>query len=426
MAVVIQSLPDLIDYVRDRSPFFRDFYSALPKRVDSIERVPVLDQDAYWRANTPHNNRLLTGPMRGGWVFSSGGTTGSPKFSFFDREEFEAFTTTWTRGAVAAGIAPGDRVGNFLRTGQLYGAFVIISRVLELATNQSVIYPLAGTTPPAEAFSILRECGINVLLGFPTVLVNLCEYYSDHRAEIGELNVGKVMYTGEALYPSQRQIILRAFPKVQISSFGYASVDGGPLGYADAGCGGFEHRTYAPETIFEILDEETGEPIRAPRQPGRIVVTNLTRRVMPILRYPVGDRAEWVDEGPPDGRKFRLVGRASESARLASVSIFYTDVAAALANLSPLADVQAFQMLLSRANNLDLLTIRIAVHNPDALPANATDRAREVLRRSKPELSSLVEAKRANPVAIEWVRFPQLESNARTGKLRRIIDARFA
>jgi phenylacetate-CoA ligase len=56
---------------------------------------------------------------------------------------------------------------------------------------------------------------------------------------------------------------------------------------------------------LEIIDEQ-GAPC-PPGQPGRIIVTDLTNRAMPIFRYEVGDMASWSADGCPCGRTLPLL-----------------------------------------------------------------------------------------------------------------------
>lgn len=59
--------------------------------------------------------------------------------------------------------------------------------------------------------------------------------------------------------------------------------------------------------FLEIVDEQ-GAP-SPPGQPGRIVVTDLSNRAMPIFRYEVGDMASWSSESCPCGRTLPLLER---------------------------------------------------------------------------------------------------------------------
>lgn len=57
----------------------------------------------------------------------------------------------------------------------------------------------------------------------------------------------------------------------------------------------------------EVIDEQ-GEPC-PPGRPGRVVVTDLHNRAMPMIRYEVGDMAAWADKPCSCGRTLPLLAR---------------------------------------------------------------------------------------------------------------------
>ncbi len=65
---------------------------------------------------------------------------------------------------------------------------------------------------------------------------------------------------------------------------------------------------------LEIIDEHGAAC--PPGQPGRIIVTDLTNRAMPMFRYEVGDMASWAAEECPCGRTLplleKLAGRTAD------------------------------------------------------------------------------------------------------------------
>jgi phenylacetate-CoA ligase len=227
------------------------------------------------------------------------------------------------------------------------------------------------------------------------------------------------------MYPDQRAMLESAFPGVRVSSIGYASVDAGLLGYADPSCAADEHRVFDRETILEIVDEDAGAVIREPGRAGKVLLTNLTRKLMPVIRYPAGDRAMWVEpEGSP-ARKFRLLGRSEEAARVGMVSLYYEDVRQVIVAIKELEGAAGFQMALTHEGGKDLLTVRIAVAEPGAMARGLADGLREALFEARPLLRKAIDLGLIHPLRIEWVRASELAVNPRTGKLRRIVDQRF-
>lgn len=420
---MIYRLEDLVRFAREKSPFYRELYASLPEGPLALEQIPILDQAAYWAANNLQNNRVLTGPMDDGVLYKSGGTTGAPKFSVFTRDEWRVFTAAFGRGMNRCGMHRGERVANLFYSGELYASFLFIHASIEAAPEPAVQLPLSGSMPPKDLFTALRDLRADVLAGVPTSILSLAEFIDSSNLTLP--GVRKILFGGESMHVDQRRFLEKVFPGVEIRSIGYASVDAGLLGYADLQCAPNEHRCFSDETIVEIVDETTGEVIKEPGHPGKLLVTSLIRGLMPIIRYPAGDRAEWVEEAGTRDRKFRLLGRSEESARVGPATLYYEDMAQVLAPFSGDVAMQGFQLVLDHLDRKDRVVLRVAVANFEA----AQSRSSAVLQRllqARPMVAQLVNEGKIHAPFIEWVRASELIINRRTGKARRVIDRREA
>ncbi|HEY0989138.1 MAG TPA: hypothetical protein VGD80_18850 [Kofleriaceae bacterium] len=424
--MTIYRIEDLIRTARTHSPYYRELYSGLPENETRLEALPVVSQNEFWEANTYHNNRLLTGPPSNGVIYKSGGTTGNPKLSFYLRDEWETFARIYQKALGAVGLLPGDRVGNLFYVGELYASFLFVHRALELSPVPVLQFPIGGATPLDSIAKIILEFGINVLAGMPTSLLNIADHLVEYAREHGEVvRLRKILFAGESMYPDQRAHLARLFPGIQINSLGCASVDAGMLGYADSSCGPDEHRAFGSESVLEIVDDDTGEPITEPGRPGRVLITNLIRLLMPIIRYPSGDRAEWVeprDIGPD--RKFRLVGRAEEGARIGPVTVYYDDVRPILAPFYQRLGVMNYQLRITHEQRKDQLSLVIGVQDPARLPETASREILAELHSRRPMLHMCEDTGKVHPTRIAWVPAAGLAVNSRTGKLRRVMDER--
>ena len=416
-------LEKLIRFVRDRSPFYRVLYSSLPEQLSTIECLPILDQGEFWKANGLENNLVLTGPMHDGIVFKSGGTTGSPKFSVFSKEEWAAFNVAFGRGIAAANVKAGDRVANLFYAGQLYGSFLFITKSLEESPLDVLQLPIGGGTSVEETAQIIADFGVNVIAGVPTTILNLAEYVSAHGLA-KRFKVERVLFGGEAMYPDQRERLAAIFPGVRALSIGYASTDAGPLGYVDASCGPNEHRTFGSDTILEIVDEATLAPIAEMGREGLLVATDLGRSLMPIIRYPVGDRGMWLEPTGSRDRKFLLMGRSEEAAKIGLVKLYVEDIRKVLLDFKHELGAANFQMVVVHHDRLDGLILRIAsggASKPDGITA---DRIIGTIHAVRPLYEQFVREKQVHAMKIEWVGMDQLETNPRTGKMRKVVDKR--
>lgn len=423
--MTIYRIEDLIRTARKYSPYYRALYSELPENETRLDALPMVSQREFWEANTYHNNRLLTGPPSDGVVYKSGGTTGNPKLSFYRRDEWETFCRVYERALGACGFLPGERVGNLFYVGELYASFLFVHRALELSPVPVLQFPISGAAPLDSIAKTILDFDINVLAGMPTSLLTIADHLVAYARGHGEPRIRKILFAGESMYPDQRAHLAKLFPGIQIQSLGYASVDAGMLGYADSSCGPDEHRAFGAESVLEIVDDHSGEPIIETGRPGRVLVTNLVRMLMPIIRYPSGDRAEWVEpRGSGQDRKFRLVGRAEEGARVGPVTVYYDDVRPILAPFYQRLGVLNYQLRVTHEKRKDQLSLVIGVQDPTTLPDSASREVLAELHTRRPMLHQCEDTGKVHPTQIAWVQAAGLAVNPRTGKLRRVMDER--
>ncbi len=414
----VYSFLEIYQNAKKNSPFYKELYKNLPEIV-SIEQLPLVESTSFWAVNNPNRNKILTSLQEDGIVFKSGGTSGNAKFSYFSKEEWATYNEIFGEGMSQAAIQDKDIVANFFYAGDLYASFIFIMKSIEASSCKTIQLPLSGTSEIESVLKVLNEFRVNVWAGPPTSIMKIAEVAARKAAYAPS----KILFGGESFYPDQKAHLLSLFPKVKILSIGYASVDGGHVGYADKTCEPGEHLTFSQSSIVEILDPDTELPIREPGQKGKIYLTNLIRKLMPIIRYPVGDLGEWVEPEVKTGtRKFRILGRSDEGARVGPTTLYYDDIASFLSGYQVKLDSTGFQLIIRHFDQLDQLVIRIGKTAKGQL---TEQELLKHLEKERPVVEELARAQKLHKVAIEFVEPDQLESNQRTGKLKRIIDERF-
>lgn len=410
-------IEELIQLARKKSPFYQKCYRDIPNNP-KLEDLPVIESHDFWLANNITNNEVLTGVQDDGIVFKSGGTTGSPKFSFFTREEWELFTQAFGEGMRKGGLKRGEKIANLFYAGDMYASFLFITKSIEKSLSSVVHFPLSGGADFDHIVSSINAFDLNVWAGVPTTMVKLAEYAEKNKLRAPD----KILFGGESLYQDQQEFICSQFPEVQIQSIGYASVDGGLLGFADETCDPQEHRVFSDYTIMEILDEETLKPIIETGKVGKLYLTNLTRSLMPIIRYPVGDRAQWIDKNP-DGayRKFKIMGRSEEGARVGPATVYYDDISLLLSGYHQHFNIKGFQLVVNHFNNRDQLIVRVATSSTDYSEMMSLEK---VIERERSFLKDLADEQQIHPVKVEFTGIKNLAINPRTGKMKRVIDNR--
>ncbi|HSH02955.1 MAG TPA: hypothetical protein VLL52_10590 [Anaerolineae bacterium] len=309
---------DLVKFARQKAPYYQRLYAHLPPEFDWSD-VPIIDKELFWEEKRAQPNDFITQSPFGGYVWSTGGSTSQGNRVHISNEDFAEECRFMSLAFTAAGLSHGDVVANLFHSGNLYASFLLTSQCLQLLPVTQL--PILSHPPIARVVELCQEFSPNAILAPPTTLLKLANYCKRHRIT---LNIEKLLYAGEHLYPDQRQELIDRFGSQQIRGFGYAAVDTGPIAAPVLAA---PDRTYQPlngYTYVELLDDYD-EPIIQPGQRGRLVITNLGRRLSPVIRYPIGDIGEWSTPAGPQG-PFRLHERSNLSFKFGRRIIFYHEL----------------------------------------------------------------------------------------------------
>ncbi|MEQ2025780.1 phenylacetate--CoA ligase family protein [Xenorhabdus szentirmaii] len=406
------TLIDLFHHAREHSAYYKTLYSAVPETW-TLKDLPLVTPSHFWA----HSSDLQTWPVlteqpEGGHVYKTGGSTSDGRLSVFSQQEWKDFICTFGQG-IARQLKAGDRVANLFFAGDLYTSFIFIHGALSNAPLPIIEFPFTCKVEDELLINNIRLHNINVLAGVPVQLIRLAHHLKD----TGQIlpMVETILYGGESLFDAQSAIIRQVFPNAHLGSIGCASVDAGLIGFADPECRAGEHRVFDDSTIVEILDETTHQPVTTPGQRGLLVVTNLQRRLMPVLRYPTGDLACWCEPEQPH-RKFALQGRATQGYRIrfGTLSLFPDDLAA---ELSQHSELLAWQLELSQKTGQDKLRLLVS-----SLQTVDLSKIRHSVLTAFPNLGK--GDMHQDMLEVVQINVDGMHTHPRSGKLQRVVDLR--
>ncbi|MBD2784538.1 phenylacetate--CoA ligase family protein [Xenorhabdus sp. DI] len=406
------TLIDLLHHAREHSAYYREHYKSIPDH-GTLEDFPLVEPSHYWE----HSNDLqtwpvLTAPLEGGHVFKTGGSTSDGRLSVFSQQEWQAFIAAFGQG-IARQLKRGDRVANLFFAGDLYTSFLFIHGALSNAPLPIIEFPFTCKVEDELLIHNIRLHNINVLAGVPVQLIRLAHSLQERGQTLPMVET--ILYGGESLFDAQIAVIQQVFPHAHLGSIGCASVDAGLIGFADPECRQGEHRVFSDDTIVEIVDEITHQPITEPGKSGLLVVTNLQRRLMPVIRYPTGDLACWCEPEQPN-RKFALQGRANQGYRIrfGTLSLFPDDLAT---QLSQQTELLAWQLELSQKAGQDQIRLLVA-----SLQTVDIDKIRHRVMTAFPNLAEA--CLQQNMLEIVQTHIDDMYTHPRSGKLQRVVDLR--
>ena len=146
-----------------------------------------------------------------------------------------------------------------------------------------------------KLIKILQRINPDVINTFPSVLSSLATY------DISEINPRLIFTQGEVVTQHCRDVVKKMF-NLELFEI-YGSVEFSHLAFECTEHCGLHMITN--DACIELVDEE-GDHV-APGEQGEIVVTGLHNRVMPLIRYRIGDVGIPTDEKCPCGRTWPLL-----------------------------------------------------------------------------------------------------------------------
>jgi phenylacetate-CoA ligase len=136
--------------------------------------------------------------------------------------------------------------------------------------------------------------------------------------------------------------------------------------------------------VVEVIDPTTGTHVDE-GQSGELVVSDVWRQAMPIIRYRTGDLTEGLNLEPcPCGRTAprmkRIIGRASDIPRIKGMFVVPRHVQQVLDRYP---EVGRFQLIVDRPVHQDELTVKIALRQStehEALGRRLSAEIRDAIR----------------------------------------------
>ncbi|MDD5628872.1 MAG: hypothetical protein PHU21_07400, partial [Elusimicrobia bacterium] len=268
-----------------------------------------------------------------------------------------------------------------------------------------------------------RFFGINCLVGPGSVAVNCLR-------EMGKLGldgvrIEKFFYGGEHLYDAEKAELRERYGVRQVASPAYGTVDTWYIGYQCAACPTGVFHAHDDQCFMEVWDEEADRPCAA-GEVGLLYATALPRRLTPIVRYRVGDRARRLQDRCPCGRTtpiFELLGRGDDVLRIGPFySVDYAYIQDCVSRVRGLSGT--VQMQKTREAGRDRLVVRVETRAPArARRLLAAALVREILARRQAFAKGIAQ-KTVRPLQVELLDEGSLPRNPRTGKLIRVLDDR--
>jgi phenylacetate-CoA ligase len=343
---------------------------------EDLKKLPFttkLELSTDQASHPPYGTNLTFPRERYTRIHQTSGTTGEPLRCLDTEESWDWWAHCWETVYRAAGVTSRDRIFFAFSFGPFIGFWSAHegTRLIE-----AMAFPGGGMSSYQRVKTILVN-DISVLVCTPTYALHLAEVAEQEGLDIANSNVHIAIHAGEpgASIPATKRRIETLWG---VRCYDHA-------GATEVGAWGFECQAQAGvhinegEFIAEVIDPVTCEPA----EEGELIITNLGRAGMPVIRYRTGDRAK-LDTAPCDcGRSYwrlegGVVGRVDDVLIVRGVNIYPS----AIENIvRRFPDVGEFAVDVYRRGELDEMEIRVEVKeaDPDAVAADVAKEIRTSL-----------------------------------------------
>lgn len=286
-----RKLETMLGWVREHSPFYRDFWKTAPEERRAASAYPLLDGLPIVRK--PELREAVEAGIFPERDFSgkairvnTSGSTGRPMIFYRSKEQESWFWATRIRMWKWAGYVPGEpymAINLNMRTAWKKRLQDLLFRCTYLTYN-------ADTQDSERIVDLLKRRGIRHINAFSSTLLALARYM--HRHGIPNPGVTALTATGDNLAPPQRDLIARTFG-VPVTDYYGAGGEGVHL--ASQCQVNDRYHLHLENAVTEVIVD--GRPAE-PGEVGTIVVTQLDNQAMPLVRYELGDLATVGDDTP--------------------------------------------------------------------------------------------------------------------------------
>ncbi len=282
--------------------------------MDSVARVPPLGD--FSGADVPINGAFW--PMV---LHTTSGTTGRPQPLLFSPKSREVQSLLLARIYRMQGLMPGEVVHSVYGHGMINGGHYVREALLHY-TNALLITPGTGVeTPSVKQVELMRDFGVNVVVGFADYIKRLADVAREHSITPGrDIPVRRIC---GHLGRESRETLSAAWGGAEMYDW-YGVGDTGAV----AGEGPDHDGLYVMEDAqyVEVADVDSGAPV-ADGSPGDMLVTCLYKDdIYPIIRFNTHDVTQVLTTPSRLGWTFKRIagflGRSDHMVKIRGINIF--------------------------------------------------------------------------------------------------------
>jgi len=358
-ALQLSRLQEMVERIYNHVPFYKekldeaDMSPEKITRLSDLQRLPFTTKTDL-RDHYPFG--MFSSPMEDiVRIHASSGTTGKPTVVGYTEGDLDIWREVMARTLTSAGMGKKDIVqvafGYGLFTGGL-GAHYGVEKI-----GASVVPMSTGNTK--RQLMLMEDFGVTGICCTPSYALFLSEAMDEMGVDKSKLKLKYGVFGAEPWTTEMRDTIERNLGIRSTDIYGLSEIIGPGVSFeCEARCG-----MHVNEDLFipEIIDPVTMEVLPDGEQ-GELVITTITKKGMPLLRYRTRDITRLHREPCSCGRTLvrmeKVVGRSDDMLIIRGVNVFPSQIESVLMNLGM---APHYLLVVDRVDNLDTLEVQVEV-----------------------------------------------------------------
>lgn len=324
------------------------------RSLEDIARLPLYVKEDL-RETYPFG--LFASPMEEiVRLHASSGTTGKPIVVAYTREDVEVWSNVMVRAFAAYGLHHGDVIQNSYGYGLFTGG---LGAHYGAETLGATVIPTSGGNTDRQ-LTVMRDFNVTAICCTPSYFLRLIERAGELGIDLKSLPLKAGVFGAEPWTEAMRKRIEAEASIKAYDIYGLTEIIGPGVGaecYCQDGLHIFEDFFYP-----EIIDPDTLEPLRDGEE-GELVLTTLSKRAMPMIRYRTRDITAICPEPCPCGRTIRRIRRISRRSDdmliIRGVNVFPSQIETAL--LAVEGTLPHYQIVVTNDGTLDQMEVQVEV-----------------------------------------------------------------
>ncbi|MFZ5451219.1 MAG: phenylacetate--CoA ligase family protein [Thermodesulfobacteriota bacterium] len=357
-ALQLERLRETVGVAR-HSPFYRECLQqagVTPESLGSLEdvrKIPFTTKEDLRSQGTAFLTRSLTEMVR---LHASSGTTGQATVIYYTQGDIEVWAELLARSMYMTGMRAEDVFQNMMGYGLFTGGLGFHYGAERLG---ALTIP-AGPGNSRRQVQLMQQFNTTALHIIPSYALYLLATFTAMEVDPRDLPLRLAFIGAEPHTEDMRRRIEEAYGLKAYNSYGLSELNGPGVAFECPEQNGLH--LWEDHFLLEVINPQTLEPL-PPGEVGEVVLTNLSRKGMPVLRYRTRDLAA-VEPGPcPCGRSHRRIsriqGRTDDMLIIKGVNIFPMQIEKVLLAMPEVHT--NYLVELSRQDFNDLMLVKVEV-----------------------------------------------------------------